>query len=95
MSHLVEAGTEIHFKAGSCLTLEAAATLTLKVGSNFLVIDDTGVTIVGTKVMINSGGSPGTGTASSPTAPSDADKAAPVAPTVADTSKPGNVSTGG
>ena len=51
------------------LVLEAGAELTLKVGGNFIDINPSGVSIVGTMVMINSGGAAGSGCGSSPTEP--------------------------
>ena len=94
-AHAMEAGQTIYFKAGTTLVIEAGTQLTLKVGGNFVVIDSSGVSIVGTLVNINSGGSAGSGSAPSPTAPTapaapnDATQAAPTAPTVADDSKSG------
>jgi type VI secretion system secreted protein VgrG len=43
--------------------------LSLKVGGNFIDIGPTGVTIMGTMVLINSGGAAGSGAGSSPTDP--------------------------
>ena len=57
------------------MVIEAGSTLTLKVGGNFVVIDASGVSIKGTMVNINSGGSPGSagspvmGTGASPQKP--------------------------
>jgi type VI secretion system secreted protein VgrG len=73
-----EAGQTIHLKAGMEMILEAGAELTLKVGGNFIGINPSGVSIVGTLVMINSGGSAGSGPGSSPSdpaAPTDPDEA--------------------
>jgi type VI secretion system secreted protein VgrG len=85
MNFAHEAGMEIHLKAGTNVTIEAGVMLTLKVGSNFIVIDPMGVTIMGTLVMINSGGSAGSGCGSSPTDPaSPADPADPTDPDQAD-----------
>jgi type VI secretion system secreted protein VgrG len=61
------------------VVIEAGTELCLKVGGNFIDINPAGVTIVGTMVMINSGGSAGSGPGSSPT-----DPAAPTAPDKAD-----------
>jgi type VI secretion system secreted protein VgrG len=77
----LDAGTEIHLKAGVNLVVESGTTLTLKVGSNFINIDPSGITMQGTMVMINSSGSAGSGSGSSPTAPKD--------PLEADNAKPG------
>jgi len=65
----------IHLKAGMTVVLEAGAELCLKVGGNFIDINPAGVTIVGTMVMINSGGSAGSGCGSSPTSPKPPDEA--------------------
>ena len=67
----VDAGTEIHLKAGNTIVIEAGTQLTLKVGGNFITIDPSGVTIQGTLVKINSGGSAGSGSGASPTPPKD------------------------
>ncbi|XYH98334.1 type VI secretion system Vgr family protein [Sorangium sp. So ce1128] len=57
-SHLVEAGQEIHLKAATALVIEAPD-LTLRGDGGFIRIDAGGVTIQGTLVKINSGGSAG------------------------------------
>jgi type VI secretion system secreted protein VgrG len=75
MNFAHEAGQVIHLKAGMTLVLEAGVELTLKVGGNFIDINPAGVTIVGTMVMINSGGAAGSGCGSSPTSPKDPDEA--------------------
>jgi type VI secretion system secreted protein VgrG len=51
------------------IVIEGTTALTIKVGSNFIKIDSSGVTIVGTMVNINSGGSPDNGKAESLVAP--------------------------
>ena len=91
-NHALEAGQEIHLKAGVKMILEAGTQLTLKVGGNFVDISPAGVTIVGTMVLINSGGAAGSGSGSSPEAPKDAAAASPTKPEAADTSVTGNVS---
>jgi type VI secretion system secreted protein VgrG len=75
MNFAHEAGQVIHLKAGMTVVLEAGVELTLKVGGNFIDIGPAGVTIVGTIVMINSGGAAGSGCGSSPTSPKDPDQA--------------------
>jgi type VI secretion system secreted protein VgrG len=75
MNFAHEAGEIIHLKAGMTVVLEAGIELTLKVGGNFIDIGPAGVTIVGTMVMINSGGAAGSGCGSSPTSPKDPDEA--------------------
>ncbi len=74
-----EAGQTIHLKAGMTMVLEAGTELCLKVGGNFIDINPEGVSIVGTMVMINSGGAAASGPGSSPT-----DPAAPTDPDTAD-----------
>ena len=57
--------------------------MTLSVGGNFITIDSSGVTIFGTMVNINSGGSPlsgSAGSAVSPLSPTDPDIAATANP---------------
>jgi type VI secretion system secreted protein VgrG len=64
----------IHLKAGTTVVIEAGTQISLKVGGNFVDIGPSGVTIVGTMVLINSGGSAGSGAGSSPTAAKEAEK---------------------
>lgn len=75
--HVLDAGQEIHLKAGMTVVIEAGTQLSLKAGGNFIDIGPAGVTITGSTVLINSGGSPGSGSGASPTAPkapAEADK---------------------
>ncbi|XXT21211.1 type VI secretion system tip protein TssI/VgrG [Sorangium sp. So ce429] len=65
----LEAGQQIHLEAGSALVIEAAEDLTLKGPGGFIRIDSSGVTIRGTLVRINSGGSPGAGAGARPELP--------------------------
>jgi type VI secretion system secreted protein VgrG len=60
-AQLVEAGQEIHQKADSKTVIDAGAEITLKAGGSFIKLDPSGITIVGSQVKINSGGSPGAG----------------------------------
>ncbi len=69
--HHLEAGDEIHIKSATNLVLEAASSRTLKGPGGFIRIDAGGVTIKGTLVKINSGGSPGSGSPAGPAAPED------------------------
>lgn len=76
----VDSGQEVHLKAGMKMILEAGTQLSLKVGGNFLDIGPSGVSITGTMVNINSGGSAGSGsgvTTKTPTEPEEADDANP------------------
>ncbi|MBA2778001.1 type VI secretion system Vgr family protein [Billgrantia kenyensis] len=83
-AQLVEAGQEIHHKAGMKVVIEAGAEITLKAGGSFVKLDPSGVTIVGSQVKINSGGSPGSGSgqaAQAPALPREAE-AAPDVPRI-------------
>jgi len=74
-----QAGQMIHLKAGMTVVIEAGTEISLKVGGNYIDINPAGVTITGTLVMINSGGSSGSGCGSSPVSPT-----APKSPDFAD-----------
>lgn len=63
-----KAGTSIAVKAGMQLVLEAGSLLSLKVGGSFITLGPAGVAISGPTVLINSGGSAGSLSAS-PDAP--------------------------
>jgi type VI secretion system secreted protein VgrG len=90
--HALEAQT-IHIKAGQTLILEAGMQISLKVGGNFIDIGPSGVSIVGSPmVMINSGGAAGSGSGSSPTSAEDAKEAGPTKPDEADNAKTGQKS---
>ena len=69
MKHALDAGQEIHLKAGMNVVIEAGMSITLKAGGGFIVVGPAGVTISGTPVLINSGGSAGSGSGASPEAP--------------------------
>jgi len=60
-NHSQEVGNELYLK-GMNVVVEGMKELTVKVGGNFVKIDSSGVTIVGAKVNVNSGGSAGNGT---------------------------------
>lgn len=74
-NHALEVGKQIHLKAGTALVIEATNDLTLKGPGGFIRIDGTGITIKGNLVKINSGGSPGSGDGSKPSAPQMAKEA--------------------
>jgi type VI secretion system secreted protein VgrG len=74
-NYALDGGQEIHLKAGTCLVLEAGTEITLNAGSNFIHIGPDGVAIKGTMVLINSGGSAGSGSGSSPQVPKEPDVA--------------------
>lgn len=78
-----EAGQEIHLKAGMKVVIEAGVELTLVGPGGFIDIGPSGVTIQGTVVLINSGGSAGQGSGSSPKPPST-EVRKPSHPSVAD-----------
>ena len=71
----LDAGQEIHLKAGANVVIEAGMSITLKAGGGFIVVGPAGVTISGSPVLINSGGSAGSGAAISPTPPQAAKEA--------------------
>ena len=60
-SQLVEAGREIHIKAGEKVVIEAGLELTLKAGGSFIKLDPGGVTVLGSQILLNAGGLPGSG----------------------------------
>lgn len=75
-----EAGSNIHIKGGMNVVIEAGVQLTIKAGSSFVNLGPAGVSISGTMVNINSGGSAGSGDGCSPDvpkAPEEADQAEP------------------
>jgi type VI secretion system secreted protein VgrG len=76
----LSAGRQIHLCAGNDLVLEAASGLTLKAGTGFIILDGAGVAMGGTKIRLNSGGTPGTGRG--------VFAVAPLAPLLAGTSPP-------
>lgn len=69
---------------GMQVVIQATTGITLSVGGNFITINDEGVTILGTMVMINSGGSPLSGNAGSAVSP-----LSPTDPQAADTAQAG------
>ena len=70
-----EAGQEIYLKGGMNVVIESGLQLTIKAGSNFINIGPAGVTIQGTMVLINSGGSAGSGSGANTQDPVDPDEA--------------------
>ena len=72
MKHAVNAGMEIHLKAGMNVVVESGMTLTLKASGNSIVLSPAGISITGTIVLINSGGTPPvSGSGCSPQEPED------------------------
>ena len=53
----IDAGTEVHIKSGVKAIIEAGAALTVKVGSNYVGISPTGVTVSGAMITIKAGSS--------------------------------------
>jgi type VI secretion system secreted protein VgrG len=91
--YALEAGTEIHLKAGEAVVIEGVEDLTLAGPGGFIRIDHSGVTIKGRLVKINSGsGTPGVGSGAAPAEPEQPVEAAvpePAAPQVDDVSRTG------
>jgi type VI secretion system secreted protein VgrG len=81
MKHALDAGMEIHLKAGMNVMIESGLTLTLKAGASFIAFTPAGIAMSGMPMMmINSGGSAGSGSGCSPEAPKppkEADDAEP------------------
>lgn len=84
MKHALEAGMDVHIKGGMKVIIEAGMQLSLKAAGGFVDIGPTGVSISGPMVMINSGGSAGSGSGCSPDAAKQPKEAA--------TADPGQVS---
>ena len=68
-NQFIEAGSEIHHKAGMKIVIEAGAEVTLKAGGSFVKVDPSGVTVSGPMVNMNTGGAPGVGTPAAARAP--------------------------
>jgi type VI secretion system secreted protein VgrG len=71
-SHAASVGQQIHMKAGSGIVIEAGQDMTFRSPGGFVRIDSSGITIRGTVVRINSGGSPGSGHGAKPIEPDEA-----------------------
>ena len=68
----ISATGSVHIKATTGIVIDGGTSLSIKVGGTFIVLDPTGVSIVGPMVKNNSGGSGGSASAASkanPTAP--------------------------
>jgi type VI secretion system secreted protein VgrG len=59
--HAIQSGDEIHIKVGNKVVIDAGSETTLNAGGSFVKIDASGVSLVGPKINLNSGGSPGSG----------------------------------
>jgi type VI secretion system secreted protein VgrG len=73
--YTVEGGQEIHIKGGAKVIIEAGMQLSFVGPGGFVDIGPAGVTIQGSMVLINSGGSHGTGTECQPKQPKSPKKA--------------------
>jgi type VI secretion system secreted protein VgrG len=73
--YALESGQEIHIKGGLKVIIEAGMQISLVGPGGFVDIGPAGVTIQGTMVLINSGGSHGSGTASQPNTPKEPKRA--------------------
>jgi type VI secretion system secreted protein VgrG len=71
-NYAIGVNDEIHVAAGTAIVIEAGKDLTIKGPGGFVRIDQSGVTIRGRVVRINSGGEPGEGKGSSPDEPDEA-----------------------
>ena len=74
-NYAVDAGQSVHIKGGMNVVVEAGTSFTMKVGENFINLNSGGVFIKGTMVMLNSGGTAGSGSGCSPEAPDPPDEA--------------------
>ncbi|HIF9457608.1 TPA: type VI secretion system tip protein TssI/VgrG [Photobacterium damselae] len=79
----VDAGKEVHLKAGNKIVLDAGNEVTLKAGGSFIKLDGSGVSLVGSKINLNSGGSPGSGSGYSGILPAVPSGLPPAPPLVA------------
>jgi type VI secretion system secreted protein VgrG len=69
---LVAQAAAVKVKSDGEVTIEATSKITLKCGGSTIVLDATGVSIVGTMVKINSGGGGGSAGSASPKEPAEA-----------------------
>ncbi|WP_437498399.1 type VI secretion system tip protein TssI/VgrG [Sorangium sp. So ce1099] len=70
----LETGLTLHEKAGTVLVAEGVSSVTIKGPGGFITIGPGGIDIVGTLVMINEGGSPGSAPDAKPAGPEDPKK---------------------
>lgn len=80
----LETGLAVHEKAGTVLVAEGASSVTIKGPGGFITIGPGGIDIVGTLVLINVSGSPGSAPDAKPAGPEEpkeADVTPPDAPT--------------
>jgi type VI secretion system secreted protein VgrG len=70
-----QAGEIIHLKAGMNVVIESGVELTIKAGPAFINLGPSGIAISGPMVLINSGGSAGSGPGANPESPQAPDTA--------------------
>ena len=58
---ILDSNSEIHFKSGKKIVLDAGDEITLKAGGSFISINASGVSIVGSNINLNAGGSASSG----------------------------------
>ncbi|MZI95289.1 type VI secretion system tip protein VgrG [Vibrio sp. CAIM 722] len=58
---IIDSGSEVHLKAGNKIVLDAGDELTISASGSFIKLDASGVTVVGSAINLNSGGSAGAG----------------------------------
>lgn len=58
---IIDSGSEVHLKAGNKIVLDGGDELTIAASGSFIKLDASGVTVVGSAVNLNSGGSAGAG----------------------------------
>lgn len=68
-----DAAQNVHIKGGMNVVIEGGMQVSIKAGGSSVVLGPDGVSITGSMVKINSGGSPGSGSGASPVAPTDPD----------------------
>ena len=83
INHALAAGQEIHLSAPT-VVIEATQGMTLKVGANFITLNQAGISIQGTVLNLNSGGAALDGQGVKLTAPEPPADAQPTDPTPAD-----------
>ncbi|OJH41449.1 type VI secretion system Vgr family protein [Cystobacter ferrugineus] len=83
VNHALSAGNEIHLSAPT-VVIEATQGLTLKVGANFITLNQASISVMGTVLNLNSGGAPLDGQGVKPVKPQEPADAQPTEPTPAD-----------
>ncbi|MFY0582720.1 hypothetical protein ACN28S_58090 [Cystobacter fuscus] len=83
INHALSAGNEIHLSAPT-VVIEATQGLTLKVGANFITLNQASISVMGTVLNLNSGGAALDGQGVKPVKPEEPADAQPTEPTPAD-----------